>query len=115
MPSTVTPHIANGEPSTCVPDHRHSPISTAPVSEDTTNSARKSGTPANTLRQFSRTWWLPSKARLGCAGCSLRYPGAKQSTNASRSCAFIAASNRFITSPVIALLLVVGALGFSVA
>ena len=38
----------------------------------------------------------------GIAGCLLRYPGAKHSTNASRSCAFIAASNRFITSPVIA-------------
>jgi hypothetical protein len=40
--------------------------------------------------------------------CRLRtaVPGAKQSMNASWSCAFIAASIRFITSPVIVLLVV---------
>src|SRR6188472_1465975 len=57
--------------------------------------------PANTLVQFSLTLSLPTNPRLGCAGCSLRYSAAKQPTNASRSCAFSAASNRCITGPLI--------------
>ena len=54
-----------------------------------TTSAVRSGTPRNISRQLASTCMWPSKPRLGCAGCSLRYSGANSAAIRSASCAFM--------------------------
>jgi hypothetical protein len=76
----------------------HSAHSVSPWLARRSSSAWKSGTPAKTSAQFFRACSLPTNARSGCTGCSLRYCGSKQATKASRSWLFWASRSRSSTS-----------------
>lgn len=58
---------------------------------------QRSPTASSSADQFARTRSAPWKFRAGNSGCSLRYSVWKQSSIASRSCAFSASVSRSIT------------------